>query len=489
LTGNVPGSVATSGAVSPDGKYLAHSQLEGLRLQLLATGDTRTIPQPDVLKGGEFWVVGPWLPDATRFVANLRLPGGRWSVWLVSVLGDTPRKLRDNGFASGVDPVASRTVYKTGGQSGQGTYNEPWFSEEEVWSMDPDGGNPQKIFQSDDSRTWFSRMQYSAAGGPLAYLKKKARNDSGDSFEQSIQVRTGANAAITVVTNPGLEDFCWVAAGRIVYAASDPEGQSDNLWEIIVDPRSGIPQADRHRLTNWAGFHFDDLSASSDGKMLTFHRWNVQSTVYVADFDRKLKSLKNLRRLTFADADETPSAWTRDSNAVIFISDRLGHHSVYKQELGGSNIDLLASGKEGTEIWEPRLSPDGSWIVYHEVHPSANDPADVASLPSKITRVRSDGGSPEFVFSSTYHGLRCTRAADGFCVNAEFSSDGRQIVFVSFDPLKGKGHELTHYRLDSNDRHPTYLWDISPDGNNLALVIMRRETRNLFSLEVLKQRS
>jgi WD40 repeat protein len=108
--------------------------------------------------------------------------------------------------------------------------------------------------------------------------------------------------------------------------------------------------------------------------------------------------------------------------------------------------------------------------------------ADVASLPSKITRVRSDGGSPEFVFSSTYYGLRCTRAADGFCVNAEFSADGRQIVFVSFDPRKGKGHELTRYRLDSNDRHPTYLWDLSPDGNNLALARFDTGTIHLLSL-------
>ena len=61
-----------TGAISPDGKYLAYSDTKGIRIQLVATGETRAIPQPEEPEGKEVdWdVVGTWFPDSTRFVAN-----------------------------------------------------------------------------------------------------------------------------------------------------------------------------------------------------------------------------------------------------------------------------------------------------------------------------------------------------------------------------------------------------------------------------------
>src|SRR4029077_4663861 len=53
LTKNSFENRVLTGAISPDGKYLAYSDAKGIRIQLVATGETRVIPQPNDLNGKE----------------------------------------------------------------------------------------------------------------------------------------------------------------------------------------------------------------------------------------------------------------------------------------------------------------------------------------------------------------------------------------------------------------------------------------------------
>src|SRR5262249_17878839 len=50
LTANTSEAAVRSGAISPDGKYLAYWDLQGIHLKLLSTGEMKTIPQPQQLK-------------------------------------------------------------------------------------------------------------------------------------------------------------------------------------------------------------------------------------------------------------------------------------------------------------------------------------------------------------------------------------------------------------------------------------------------------
>lgn len=55
-------------------------------------------------------------------------------------------------------------------------------------------------------------------------------------------------------------------------------------------------------------------------------------------------------------------AWTADSRAVLFTSDRGGPRQVYRQEVGKTGAEELTFGPEtGGEV---RLSPDGRWVLY-----------------------------------------------------------------------------------------------------------------------------
>src|SRR5207244_11794274 len=92
LTANSRENAVANGTISPDGKYLAYWDVKGIHLQLIATGEMRTIPQPHTLKGsGAEWWIGPWFPDGTRVIAKASTEQ-RTSLWAVSPLGGAPRK-------------------------------------------------------------------------------------------------------------------------------------------------------------------------------------------------------------------------------------------------------------------------------------------------------------------------------------------------------------------------------------------------------------
>src|SRR5206468_735915 len=76
LTSNSVGNAVVSGAISPDGKYLAFVDQSGVHVQLIASGDTQTVSQPESLDANAAWSIASWLPDSTSFVANATVPGG-----------------------------------------------------------------------------------------------------------------------------------------------------------------------------------------------------------------------------------------------------------------------------------------------------------------------------------------------------------------------------------------------------------------------------
>jgi hypothetical protein len=51
LTINASENAIVSGAISPDGRYLAYADLQGIHVKAIETGEAHTVPQPESLKG------------------------------------------------------------------------------------------------------------------------------------------------------------------------------------------------------------------------------------------------------------------------------------------------------------------------------------------------------------------------------------------------------------------------------------------------------
>jgi hypothetical protein len=66
LTANSGEEPVINGAGSPDGKYLAYADLSRIHIKLTDTGETRTIPQPEIFSSGRVeWQIASWFPDGT----------------------------------------------------------------------------------------------------------------------------------------------------------------------------------------------------------------------------------------------------------------------------------------------------------------------------------------------------------------------------------------------------------------------------------------
>src|SRR5262249_30979952 len=157
----------TRSAISPDGKYLAFTDnARRIRVRLQATGETQSIPEPEALQSHSVdWAIAAWFPDSTRFIANAKPTGSipwcsfRWrfaagpsrtgstetqigepeSIWIVSVLGKAPQKLRDDAHAFSVSPDGSLIAFGT---------NPTDLGDREIWLMDGGGFQPRKLYDA-----------------------------------------------------------------------------------------------------------------------------------------------------------------------------------------------------------------------------------------------------------------------------------------------------------------------------------------------------
>ena len=461
LTSNSSENAVQSGAISPDGKYLAYSDPAGIHVKLLSTSEERLIPRPAGVPAGAGWDVASWFPDGTQMVANANEVGGHKSMWTVSMLGESPRELREGASGFEVSPDGTRIAFSPRGTS---EYVR------EIWVMGSQGDNPQKVLTLGENE-WLYTVHWSPDGQRLAYTRVQRLaytrvQRTPERYRTSIETcdLKGANRTL-VVSDPDLwvVDFYWLPDGRIVYSRRDSqESNDDNLWQIGIDSHSGAPAGKPKRITQWAGSYLWGLSASADGKRLVLQKTTSQAQVYLGELAAGGTRVNPPRRLTNEETYDYPSAWTPDSKAVLFVSNRNGTQGIFKQGISEDTAQPVVTGPQ--DIGLPRLSPDGAWILYEELPKTTVGP----STPVRVMRIPMSGGVPQFVLEERNSwGPECAIAPASLCVIVEESQDGKQFTVTAFDPLKGRGKVLRTVEKD-----PAVIfsgWGPSPDGAALAI--------------------
>ncbi len=449
LTANPSGNPATHALISPSGKYLAYSDQSGMHVKLIETGETRTIPRPAGLTPRAAWLPAAWLPNETELLAGA---GNyvQWSMWIVSILGGTPRELSDEGWASSVSPDGSLIAITAGVRH---------VGAAEIRLMGARGEDPHRLAVAEQNEGFLGPV-WSPDSQRIAYLKV---HDEPTKLECSIEDRdVKGGPPAYVLSDPKLcfKGWWWSPGGRIIYSlAEPPPNETDsNLWEIDVDFLTGKPSGKPKRITNWVGASILWPNGTADGKRLVFLKEDMQSDVYVGDLELNGTRLKSApRRLTLDEHNDFPYAWTPDSKAVLFSSDRNGHYDLFKQKIDQDSAESVVADSEYKTA--PRLSPDGFWILYWSSAPGS------AAL---LMRVPTSGGLPKLVLTSNADRAdhRCARGPSTVCVLGERSPDRKHLVFAAFDPVEGRKGQLTSLETD-----PTrdYNWDLSPDGSRIAL--------------------
>src|SRR5271167_2539165 len=192
----------------------------------------------------------------------------------------------------------------------------------------------------------------------------------------------GVNRAVVVSdSGPSLEGFCWLPDGRMIYSRQESlDSSDDNLWQIGIDTRTGAPTGKPTRITQWAGSYLWGLSASADGKRLVLQNTTWQAQVYLGELAAGGTRMNPPRRLTNDETYDYPSAWTADSKAVLFSSNRNGTRGIFKQGISQDTAEPLVTGPQDVVL--PRLSADGAWILYAEIPKTPAGP----STPLRLMR-------------------------------------------------------------------------------------------------------
>jgi len=440
LTENSFEAPVVDAAISPNGNLLAYADASGLNLKVISSGEVHPLFTP---ANGKIWRIA-WFPDSSNLLFTLiSTQTAQRQLWSGSIFGGTPRLLRNDADDASVSSDGSELLFSNA-------------AHDEIWAMDTTGGNARKLL-SRDGLYFYHPAWYAGRGRILYVLAHEVSGASPplDASLESLDLETGQSLT---VCNPCTE-FGVLPDGRLIYARGD-----GSLWEVRIDARTARPTARARQIAEPRVYVHPTVSA--DGKRVVVLKVNtgaatgLGAVVLVADLEDGGRRLNNARRLTLGGSDYA-HAWTPDSQAVVFESNRKGSFNIFKQRLDQLVAQPLVIGRESAT--RGRFTPDGAWLLYVS--------GDTTST-WRLMRMAASGGPSELVIEG--QGLEnyyCTPPAPNLCVAGEREQD--QLVFYAFDPtqkLLPGGIPRSHLReLAKTDYNPTD-WGLSPNGASIAMV-------------------
>ena len=162
LTFNSSENAVREVAISPDGEYVAYSDPAGIHVKLLSTGEERLVPKPAAVPDSAWWAVQSWFPDDTQLLATTWEADGRQILWTVSVLGQSPRELREHTAWGEASPDGKHIAFAP--------EHLAFDYVRELWVMGSQADSPQRVLALGENE-WFDNLHWSPDGRRLAYTR------------------------------------------------------------------------------------------------------------------------------------------------------------------------------------------------------------------------------------------------------------------------------------------------------------------------------
>jgi len=462
LTFNTSDNPIHFAAISPDGHYLAYSDPAGIHIKLISTGEERLVPRPAAVPDDWRWQLAGWLPDGTHLVVNAAKDEVAQSAWLISVLGQPPRKFSEGAWVWAISPDGDHMVFTP----------EHSVLDHQIWIMGSDGDNPRKVLDLENN-DWYGRVRWSPDGRRLAFIRFR-----GIAGNIHVSIETcdleGANRTVVEDSDPPANgDILWLPDWRIVYLTNRSAGfDFAGLWQVGIDAHSGRPAGKPALLTRWENSVVGDLSGSTDGTRLVMQRTEPQDQIFLGELIAGGMRMNPPRRLANDEANAIPTAWTPDSQSVLFGSDRNGTWGIFKQAISQETAEPVVT--QFQNIGLPRLSPDGAWVLFLEGPKETIVPTSM----HRLMRVSITGGAPQFVMETKAYGnFTCGLAPASRCVVLEEGQEDKLLwTLTAFDPIQGRGKILRTIEKGGSAHDfikdpSTYDFSgaLSPDGTTFAI--------------------
>jgi serine/threonine protein kinase len=436
LTANPSAMYVHSGAISPDGRYLAYEDNRGIQIRDIESGDTQ--PLHDSF---EKRLVG-WTGDSAR-VRAISLESNVTQGWELSILGTTVQRAR---------PAAQAGLLQFPSWDEQ---HVMVFDEQNMWVQRPDGTDRKLLTTCKGRNCSYGELPFFCWTPDSKRIFFAEFASSGESAIKVVSIERGDATEVIRFPDGRLYDVGMALPdGRLVSIFNEPSGRSlagnQNLWQMWVDPVTGRLQRGPEQLTHWNEADVGSISGSRDGRRVAVLRTVGQSDVYVAGLQND--GITALRRLTMDDRDDIPTSWTTDNRHIVFTSFRNGNADVFVQDVDANTPIPLATGPgfQG----HAHVTSDGKWVLY-----SASSAAAPGTV-NRVMRMPLEGGEAAVVMQSdAYVAHSCTLRGPCFVVERTGGEDTVSLL----EPFK-KGREL--FKMQASN-----AIDMSPDGMRMAFVV------------------
>src|SRR5690349_14000179 len=429
LAGNLPplkierltdSGQSSSAAISPDGKYVAYTQMfkgrYSIWIRQLTTNTNSEIVSPtDNIVGMAFSHRGEYL----YFVA-----GDPSALYRVSLIGDVPRKIleRPEGKFS-LSPDDSRIAFIRVSTNSNGQ------QEHALMIANSDGTNESKLL----TRQYPDKLDapvWSPDGASIVCAYGNSAAGSQGMSLVEVRVIDGSTRELSSERFFNIAKIEWLPqkSGLIMTAGKKPEGYRQ-LWRV------SYPSLQFTEITEGLS-SFSDLSLTRNGDKIVasqstraFDLWvgptreseNLKKITAVMDKfcwtpdGRLIYSLNTIgnvdlwvmrpdgqeqKQLTLNSATNDAPTVTPDGRYIVFISNRAGAFQVWRMQVDGSDPVALTKG-DGKNF--PAISPDGKWVLYN----TTDD--------WQLWRVSLAGGEP-------------ARLTDSYALFPSISPDGKMIA-------------------------------------------------------------
>ncbi len=457
--------LSNSPALSPDGKLVAYSSDRGLDgeqdlyMKQVAGG------QPIRLTfGGAGNTMPDFSPDGSKIVFRSNRDGG--GIYEIPAFGGEARLLARDGLNPKYSPDGSQVAYWVGSEivipalPGSGT----------VWVVPVSGGQPQRVgsnFTTARNPIWSPDGKHLLM---IGYTSTKAYEAS--SLDWWLVGSNGGDAVKTgfydklvhskdrmpfpqnlTVPRPG----CWLAAGNeIVYSLAS--GDTANLWEVGISPRTGKVSGMPKRLTTAAGNEQDPSCAP--GGALTFTSLEIRTDVWSLPFDPgRGTSTGALERITAGPAWREGASFTNNGRYVAFASNQSGPTNIWVRNLA-TGKELTAAASSFQQRY-PLSNASGSRIAFSAFE-----------RDKRVVYVSAPGGVPEKLCEG------CVRATD-------WSHNEKALLVFSGDPYQINVLDLASHQQIALLKHPTYhllYGRFSPDNRWISFTARIQPNRGRIAI-------
>lgn len=496
------GGVQSTPAMSPDGTMVAYGSERGpkpgrvIRVARVDGSDERQLTSSARDQAPS------WSPDGRRILFE-SFRDGNAEIYVMDANGQNQRRLTENQvYDSGASWSPDGKSIMWFSANGPGTPEDD-YGASDLWTMRADGSGKRRIARLPGSDTYPS---WAPDGRRVVFTSH--RHGNGELYLLDLQT-----SQVTRLTDhPASDDHArWSPDGRNIAFLSWRDGD-EALY--VLSPGSNAPV----RVNT--GRSAAAPSWSSDGKWILFHSRTDSGTEIFrvrapqAEPERvpSRPVAAQLSNVSSSGARDRQSAWSPDSNFLVFVSDRLqgvhwGESALYLLDLRTGRAGRV---RRSIEDGRPSWSPDGRYLAFESTDrdesrriyvsaPDGRSSRNLTPLPGSYGHPAWSPDSTQIAFAgrpasaksydiyrTDLTGRPGVRVSDGVGQNTSptWSADGKSIAFVSDrdgnkDIYVTSGDGAAVRRLTNNpglDDVPQW----SPDGRSILFASERDGNSEIY---------